>query len=195
MEWFKEFKELATKYSIGYNAPLGHLSEREQLRKDYSKWSNKILNSLKSMDIKRVLEYKQLIPIACTVSEKQCEDDKAAIQNRLAIAFGVLISILIYIVSEGENTIIVLIAIGVVAVLEITILCLAWCKYWKPKRQGDYIQFLYYSALLSILDTMGNDGVADYKCAAANTGTVSNPSLTKGATKSKYKKKRKGIRK
>ena len=70
------------------------------------------------------------------------------------------------------------------------ILVVLFLDRW-PKQKKYYIQFLYYSALLSILDTI--DGVAENTI--YNAATVVNSSITNGTTKSKYKKKRKGIRK
>lgn len=197
LRWFDKFGELAKKYKVSYKIPFGYESSGIFLSEEYSVWSADVLNSLKTTDTISIPDLKKSISVACEVYKMQLEDVGSSIHTFVSIAFSIFIAIIVAILSvsitEGVASRAFVLNMLIACVVTVAAILVGLFLDRWPKQKKYYIQFLYYSALLSILDTMGNDGVADYKCIATNTGTVSNLSPTKNTTKNNHRKKRKGV--
>ena len=195
LRWFDKFEELTKKYKVSYKKPFGYESSGIFLSEEYSAWSADVLNSLKTTDTISIPDLKKSISVACEVYKMQLEDVGSSIHTFISIAFSIFIAFLVAVfsvsITEGVASRAFVLNMLIVCVVTIVVLLVVLFLDRWPKQKKYYIQFLYYSALLSILDTI--DGVAENTI--YNTATVVNSSLTNEPTKNKYKKKRKGIRK
>ena len=195
LRWFDKFEELTKKYKVSYKKPFGYESSGIFLSEENSAWSADVLNSLKTTDTISIPDLKKSISVACEVYKMQLEDVGSSIHTFISIAFSIFIAFLVAVfsvsITEGVASRAFVLNMLIVCVVTIVVLLVVLFLDRWPKQKKYYIQFLYYSALLSILDTI--DGVAENTI--YNTATVVNSSLTNEPTKNKYKKKRKGIRK
>ena len=193
LRWFDKFGELAKKYKVSYKRPFGYESSGIFLSEEYSVWSADVLNSLKTTDTISIPDHKKSISVACEVYKMQLEDVGSSIHTFVSIAFSIFIAIIVAILSvsitEGVASRAFVLNMLIACVVTVAAILVGLFLDRWPKQKKYYIQFLYYSALLSILDTI--DGVAENTI--YNAATVVNSSITKEPTKNKYKKKRKGV--
>ena len=188
---FKQFYNIVNDYGKRKNFSCELEENKDKLLTDYKQWISDISNDIKAMNARDLLEYKRSVPLAHDGHKEMCESLSNKKGNCIAIIIGSAIAIfigLVQMISAEQASTALIVAIVVIA-SAIAAFVIYYQKGLVPKYNNHFSKFLYYSAILSILNTMENEDTIN------NNATVVNSSTTKEPTKNKYKKKRKGIRK
>ena len=188
---FKQFYNIVNDYGKRKIFSCELEENKDKLLTDYKQWISDISNDIKAMNARDLLEYKRSVPLAYDGHKELCESLSNRKGNCIAIIIGNAVALFIGFVQmiPAEQAPAVLIVVMVVILLVIIAFIGYYWKGLVPKYNDHFSKFLYYSAILSILNTMENEDTIN------NNATVVNSSITKEPTKNKYKKKRKGIRK
>ena len=206
MNYFAEFKQIVKKFKINIKEDFINSYVQKGLNEEYNKWVIDVSTKLQEMDSTELCKQRMAAKLAYEGYKARYENITTRKQNFLSISFAILIALIIYAVEYMTSdlaatltlsaiftiTLIVLEKILIIGIIAVVVM-IFWNMFAYSKYKNDYVLFLYYFALLDIMDGLENTNVTDN--VINNTGTATNSNPNKKTMKNKHKKKRKGIRK
>ena len=202
MNYFAEFKQIVKKFKINIKEDFINSYVQKGLNEEYNKWVIDVSTKLQEMDSAELCEQRKAAKLAYEGYKARYENIAARKQNFLSISFAILIALIIYAVEYMTSdlaatltlsailtiTLIVLGKILIIGIIAVAVM-IFWNIFAYSKYKNDYVLFLYYFALLDIMDGLENTNVTE--SVINNTATVVNSSITKESIKNKHKKNRK----
>ena len=204
MNYFAEFKQIVKKFKVNTKEDFINSYVQKGLSEEYNKWVIDVSTKLQEMDSAELCEQRRTAKLAYEGYKTRYENITNRKQNFLSISFAILIALIIYAVEymTGDSdapltlsatftiTLIVFKYIFIIGVSVAAVIIL-WNIFAYSKYKNDYVLFLYYFALLDIMDGLESTDVTGG--VINNTATATNSNLIKKTMKNKHKKKPKGI--
>ena len=160
LEYFGEFRDIVFKYGKYKGVSNTSVYKRDDLLTAYQQWMPKMVKELKTKSIEDLLDYKRLVLLAYDGHKEACEKYNSKIRNLIVIVFTILIAVLVGILSwipDDTGTVMIIGIIAAIAVGTLLLFYLFYNRDFVPKYNDNFSKFLYYSAILSILNTMETD--------------------------------------
>ena len=162
---FKQFYNIVKDYGKRKNFSCELEENKDKLLTDYKQWISDMSNDIKAMSVEDLLCYKRSVPLAYDGHKEMCEILSNRKSNCKAIIIGGAIAVfigLVQMIPAGQEFKMPIVAIGVIILV---ILAFGAYYLWNlvPKYNEHFSKFLYYSAVLSILNTMENEGTITNK--------------------------------
>lgn len=184
LENFREFRDIVFEYGKHKGIYNTSVYKRDDLLTAYQQWMPKMVKELKTKSTEDLLDYKRLVLLAYDGHKEACDKYNSKIRNLIVIVFTIPITVLVGVLSwltEDSGPIMI---IGILVIVIAVVLLLFYLFYWRdfvPKYNDNFSKFLYYSAILSILNTMEDGSIAE--TTLNNTGTATNSKSHQGSNK------------
>lgn len=155
---FKQFYDIVKNYDDDKIYSCKFQTERDDLLTEYKQWNSDMSTYIQSMSAEDFLDYKRSVLLAYDGHKAMSDKYSNKMNNCIAIAIGAVIAIFVgfvQMIPDGYEFLVPIITIIIVAVAAGATWFLR--KDLRQRYNDHFSKFLYYSAILSILNTMENE--------------------------------------
>lgn len=146
--WFIRFYDIVKKYEKGRHFLAKSIYDRTLLSEEYKQWSISVLKDIEVKNAIELSELKSSVLLACDGYRIQYEKADTRLHNFASTYVSAIVAILIFTAGLSGGTAI----IWFVCIIAIVYLYFSYTPYLFSNNES-YVQFLYYSELLRIINT------------------------------------------